>query len=160
MSHNSKYIADPKIIGPGIWVMLHQAAIEAQTEEGRVFFRQLVDMVARTLRCAHCKKNFNDYLTRNPLRDYETKFNKAGLFIGYFEWTWKKHNEVNRENNKTLLSFNEALSIYNNTVEVCTNCGKGAELEQVRPLNRYQIQPRNGQSTVGRRQTIYKIIPK
>lgn len=107
---------DPKIIGPGVWHMLHTEAINSTTEDTKNHFEKTVLNLELTFPCEKCKSHLSAFIKKYPLRDYRNDF---------FLWTWILHNAVNKHLNKYQPSLEEARAAYQIEFR-CTSCGEAS----------------------------------
>ncbi len=104
--------------GRGIWFVIHTLALNASDKHS---FEWMMNTLCDHFGCEKCKPHIKKFIETHPYKKYNNLYYK-GEEIGYFKWSWELHNEVNKRLNKTLISFDEALIMYKNTV--CKNCHK------------------------------------
>lgn len=126
MNKLNEFLSDPKVFGPGLWLSIHDKAIEADdTVKTRDFLRHIT-ITSRRLRCDKCKHHCQDYIKKNPP---ELEFGKTYYVndkvqcSGMFYWSWKFHNAVNKRLYKPTISLEEAYTLYTNV-----ECGKGCKI--------------------------------
>jgi len=113
--------SDIKIIGPGIWHILHTSAAYATEPEKMDEFDKLLEIVKKTIRCEECRKDLQDFIDKNPLSNYRTLNSKKGEPVGYYVWSWKLHNHVNTKLNKPQVNVQDSYKYYSGN-SVCFSC--------------------------------------
>lgn len=81
-------LTDPKVIGPGIWWMLHSSA-----EHNPTFFERLWDMLLNYFPCEECREEINRYERREEV----CQFGRSN----YPQYVWNLHDEINIKLGKT-----------------------------------------------------------
>lgn len=116
---------DPKYIGPGVWFSLHLLALNSNTDQSKEYFRNYLGSVIKNFWCHKCRVHATRYVTNNPIEDFD------GLTHGYFTYTWKFHNDVNKRLGKKLMDWQTAFDLYTNKLKgVCTHeCENVNELQ-------------------------------
>jgi hypothetical protein len=112
---------DMKIMGPGIWHTIHTAAAHAKDEEKMVEFDHLLEIIIKTIRCVDCRKDLQEFINKNPLLPYRTLKSKNGDLVGYYVWTWKLHNFVNKKLGKSEVNLDTSYEYYAGN-KVCFSC--------------------------------------
>lgn len=115
--------ADPKVIGPGIWIVIHQTAKRAIDEPSKQSFVNLMKMLADQFPCDKCRRHINEYLQENPFEPYWNINNDIGDPIGLFKWSWNFHNTVNLRLNKSYIDFDTAWNLYSDKGIVACSSG-------------------------------------
>jgi hypothetical protein len=109
-------ITDPKYIGPGIWMLLHQKGSKANTKEKQKEFIQFVKDVYENFPCNFCRGHFKVYIQEHPLEKYLNVYlvgeNGKKIMIGMFLWSWKFHNAVNHRLQKPMMNWDTAYEMY------------------------------------------------
>ena len=115
---------DPKLIGYGIWTLIHIFSLRLGKEE----FINFMYNISIFFPCVKCKKHCIEYMKINPIEEYKNKIfkrsdNNEFLEIGLFVWTWKFHNAVNKRLNKEEKKLIDMYNLYSNKNNVCgINC--------------------------------------
>lgn len=102
---------DPKIVGPGIWFVIHNKAVHAVTAEKKVKFIDFITELAETFPCTICKEHMTKYIKNHPISSF-TNIIDNGRDIGMFKWTWIFHNSVNTRLRKSYMDWNSACNMY------------------------------------------------
>ena len=95
--------------GPGAWRFLHSVALkypDNPTDNDKNNYFIFFDNLQHILPCPKCKENYKDHLNKFPLKD------SLDNNISLFKWTVDIHNEVNKINNKSLYTYDEAYNEY------------------------------------------------
>ena len=99
---------DPKVIGPGVWWMLHTLAINnCNTIEEKVAFVNIINTISYKFPCENCRKHLQDFIKIDPPEAWAVSTDK-----NLFQWTWKAHNNANRNKNVPDFPYEEALRLY------------------------------------------------
>lgn len=115
---------DPARIGPGIWFKLHIDAVIATSDVLKEAFIVNVNALCDNFKCKKCQGHFRKFIDTHPLRNYWSIFDNSKRDIGFFQWTWKLHNQVNKFLNKYQPSLEEAYNFYAQPdTGACFNCG-------------------------------------
>lgn len=115
---------DPVAVGPGIWFNMHLEAVHANTDERKRAFNFNVNRLCDNFKCNYCQKHFRQFIIDHPLKNYWGIFDKDGHDIGFFQWTWELHNQVNRRLHKYQPSLSEAYEFFTDAASgACFNCG-------------------------------------
>ena len=112
---------DMKIIGPGIWHIMHTSAVNAKDEQKMIEFENLLEIIIKTIRCVECRKDLQEYMHKNPILPYRTLKSKYGDLVGYYVWTWKLHNYVNKKLGKSEVNLDISYEYYAGN-KVCFAC--------------------------------------
>lgn len=116
--------ADPAVIGPGLWFLIHTMAIKAVTEDLKRAFVVNINGLCDSMKCQKCKGHFRKFIDTYDLRKYWSIRDGKGRDIGLFKWTWELHNQVNKMLNKPQPSLDSAYAFYNdNNAGICVECG-------------------------------------
>jgi len=125
--------SDPVRIGPGIWISMHTEAYVAVTDPLKISFETNVNASCDNFRCKKCQPHFRKFIDSHPFHKYWNITDSKGRDIGFFQWTWELHNEVNEMLGKYKPSLEEAYNYYSdNTIGACFDCG---EKNTVNPVN-------------------------
>lgn len=102
LSNMMSAATNPKDTGAGTWGLLHQLALEADSEpEVLPILKYMIEFVATKYKASECRSHFQDYIKANSL-----KSGKA------FEWTVGAHNDVNKRTGKYVISVSDARAIW------------------------------------------------
>jgi hypothetical protein len=94
------------------WHFIHAVALgysNTPTEEEKKAASDFINSLTIILPCIHCATNFKEKIEKYPPRLDNSK--------DFFEWTVDIHNEVNKENGKDVLSYNQALIEFENNAQ-------------------------------------------
>lgn len=115
---------DKNNIGIGSWFVIHTMAFYCKDKKSKENFIQLMKTMKLVFPCHYCREHMTNFMKEEPLKNYEKKKYKDNYNVGYFYWTWKLHNEVNKRLKKKTISFHEAYEFFSNLEQnVCYNCG-------------------------------------
>jgi len=119
--------SDPIKIGPGIWFKIHIDAINAVTDPLKEAFVININAVCDNFKCKKCQPHFRKFIDTHSFEKYWNVLDSKGRDIGFFQWTWELHNQVNRFLKKYEPSFEEAYEFYSNSeAGACFNCGNSS----------------------------------
>ncbi len=97
----------PQIWGPSGWHFIHSVAIafpDKPTEEQKKSYQEFFTNLGEVLPCELCNENYNQKIKDNPPPlDTPEKM---------FEWTVDLHNQVNKQNGKPELTYEQARKEY------------------------------------------------
>jgi hypothetical protein len=96
------------------WHFIHYVALnypEHPTDEDKRKYKLFFELLCVVLPCPFCAVHFEENMAKLPIRLENSK--------ELFEWTIDMHNEVNKDNGKPILSYEEALA------EINKNSNKG-----------------------------------
>lgn len=114
-------IYDPSSVGPGEWFLIHVLARRARNIPGKIYFRDFMDVLTEEIKCEMCREHLRDYLARHPLSEYEDREE------GYFVWSVKFHNAVNKRLGKPEMSLRRAKALYRAPLDSTGDSGKHCE---------------------------------
>ena len=100
---------DPTVWGPSTWLLYHSVPLDYPdnpTTSDKENIKQFYTNIGLVIPCASCKLNYKKHLQKFPLSN-DILSSKTKLF----NWTVDIHNEVNKLNNKKVLSYPEAYTI-------------------------------------------------
>ena len=121
---NTSVFSDPVKVGPGIWFTLHTKAVKAVTDPLKHAFKTNVSTLCDNFKCKNCQPHFRNFIDTRPLSKYWNIRDAEGRDIGFFQWTWELHNEVNKFLGKYQPSLQEAYDYFSNSdAGACFNCG-------------------------------------
>lgn len=110
--------------------MIHTVCGKATDAVHIAFALMLLDEIALWFFCLICRAHFKEYMTKHPPRAVAAE--KGGLF----RWSVDVHNEVNRDNKKKEMSYEEAFELYLGEGSECHNCHKdGAPTPAAAPMS-------------------------
>lgn len=133
---------DPKIIGPGTWFSIHITAKNAITKDSKDAFIQFMELLRNTFPCLKCRKHINEYMDKNPIRDFYMIRDDKGNDIGMFKYSWLFHNTVNTRLNKPYIDWNTAWSMYSDDTSSVCNIGCNDEDNDTESSNYYISYPK------------------
>lgn len=133
---------DPVKIGPGIWFKMHIEATKATTDPSKIAFVENINAVCDNFKCLKCKTHFRKFIDTHHFRSYWSIYDDHGKDIGFFQWTWELHNQVNKFLGKYQPTLAEAYAFYTNAeAGTCATCAPAPEKTEVtKPLG-FQSQP-------------------
>jgi len=110
--------------GNGSWYMLHLICSEATTPEGKKHALYTIDLIKKKFFCAKCKKHFNEFCEKNNpnavLKDE----------LGLFYWSVDAHNNVNKMNNKPIITHEQAHDLWFGVGGMCSvDCDEDVEFQ-------------------------------
>ncbi len=94
----------PKIWGRQAWHFIHMVALsypDNPTEEDKKNYLRFFQSLSHALPCPVCGEHFKQNMDKSPPRLDSRK--------ELFEWTVDIHNEVNKMNQKKVLSYDQAI---------------------------------------------------
>lgn len=97
---------DPNIWGPPTWFFYHTVPIECPdnpTPEHKANIKSFYTNFGSAVPCITCRINYNKHLHKYPLTD---KILSSNILL--FNWTVDIHNEVNKLNNKPVLTYQDS----------------------------------------------------
>lgn len=102
----------PDIWGRHMWFSIHFIALDfpedPSTEDVR-HFKSFYENLHHVIPCYKCSVNYIKHMNERPLELSDLKTTKT-----LFKWTVDIHNIVNKELNKSQMSFDDAWMFYNN----------------------------------------------
>ena len=104
----------PDIWGPHGWRFLHYMTLgypNKPTENDKKIYRNFIETFKEIIPCNLCKNHFKKNLLVHPLTD-----NVMSNTLNFINWSIDMHNEVNKSNNKRILSYKDGLE------EILRNC--------------------------------------
>lgn len=116
ISSNYLYnLLDPKVVGPGIWYLLHIEAILADTDSKMDEYTRRVKIICSTFPCISCRYDCCSRLQKNSPNAYKDKYlivNGKMKRLGMFQWSVDTHNDVNIKLGKPTMNINDAYILY------------------------------------------------
>ena len=99
----------PDVWGPPGWKFIHFVALgypDNPSEETKKHYQEFFESIQFILPCQRCATHYQQNIQRVPiskyLKDRET----------LMRWTIDLHNEVNKQRQKPILTYDEALKLY------------------------------------------------
>lgn len=95
--------------GRPMWFVIHTFALkmpDTLANDDKLRFKAFMSSMQFVLPCPICKKHIKENLVKLDITPYLSTNSKL------FEWTVKLHNTVNADNNKPIVSINDAMQIY------------------------------------------------
>ena len=93
--------------GNSAWFFIHYISLRQDTSEKIFHFKRFMYYLAFILPCDKCRNHLQSHMLDIPLDSYSS--NSKDLF----EWTFILHNTVNKSLGKKMISFEEAIHLYN-----------------------------------------------
>lgn len=113
---------DPKISGPGAWMVTHVLAMitdQSGHKKDYTRFSLFVYRMIHAFPCRVCRRHAVRYLDNHP-----TPASRAEGSA--FEWSFTFHNTVNKRLGKKVLTLQEATPLYENTEVILNDKATGA----------------------------------
>jgi len=121
---DTSIFSDPVKIGPGIWFIMHTDAVKAITDDLKMAFEINTNAICDNFKCKKCQPHFRKFIDTHPFINYRNIRDAMGRDIGFFQWTWELHNEVNKFLHKYQPSLQEAYNFFSDSeAGACFNCG-------------------------------------
>jgi len=125
---DTSIFTDPAQIGPGIWFTMHIAAVRATSDILKEAFVVYINALCDNFKCKKCQPHFRKFIDTHAFKDYWNIKDSSGRDIGFFQWTWELHNQVNKFLKKYQPSLHEAYAFYSDSeAGVCFDCGSKAD---------------------------------
>jgi len=99
----------PEIWGPGVWVFLHTLSLNYPENPSLEHKKRMLDffnMLGMVLPCEKCQLHFQQHLNNSPI---QPALSSRTEFIN---WLVNLHNSVNKSINKSTISTDEMLVLY------------------------------------------------
>lgn len=120
---------DPKIVGPGVWWVIHSLAKQAIDPKSITRFIDFMNFLRDNFSCKNCRKHIQEYMKLHPFNDF-IGLEDNGRKIGMFKWAWLFHNAVNTRIGKPYVEWETAFDMFYNEIEICSlNCEEAGNLE-------------------------------
>jgi len=120
---DASVFSDLSKIGPGIWFKIHTDAITATNDSLKSSFITNINALCDNFKCKKCQPHFRKFIDTHPLLNYWNIKDSFNRDIGFFQWSWELHNQVNKFLNKYQPSFAEAYSYFSDSeAGACFNC--------------------------------------
>ena len=100
---------DPRVWGPPLWKYMHYSAANYPEAPSREQIRDMVNWLRTltvTIPCVSCKQHYKKYLDKHELERICSSRDTL------FNFLVDIHNQVNRRNNKKIVSYAEAREMY------------------------------------------------
>ena len=114
MDHSKKETMT--ILGPGMWFIIHESAIECDKSKDLSKFKSAVACVANAIPCLTCKGELFMFQMNNSIDEYSRKGPD-----GLFKWTVALHNTINSNLKTKAFTLEGAKSAHQETKN-CKNC--------------------------------------
>ena len=111
MSHHHIIPGSPLIFGPGTWWLIHLKSYLTDSEDKIEEFYDFLYTIVYNIPCPTCRHNAINYIQTNDGSNYINKRYK-GRHIGMLMWMVDFHNDVNKRNNKGIVSKKDVLVAY------------------------------------------------
>jgi hypothetical protein len=116
--------SDPVKIGPGLWFKIHIDGIKSTTDLLKEAFIVNINALCDNFKCKKCQPHFRKFIDTHQFQKYWHIIDNKNRDIGFFQWTWELHNQVNRFLKKPEPSLEEAYEFFSNSeIGACFNCG-------------------------------------
>jgi hypothetical protein len=95
-NEESKANIDPKIWGPGAWLMIHSVSFsypDNPTDDDKKHYKQFYESIQYTLPCAGCRESYAKFIVTEPTILADALDNKTTLT----KWLYDVHNRVNEK---------------------------------------------------------------
>jgi hypothetical protein len=99
----------PDVWGPHGWKFIHFVALgypDNPSEETKKHYQQFFESIQFILPCQSCATHYQKNIQRVPISEYLKDRDTL------MRWTIDLHNEVNKQQQKPTLSYEEALKLY------------------------------------------------
>lgn len=106
---------NPEIWGSSGWRFIHSVALTypyEPTEQDKDNYRKFFESIPKVLPCSICGEHFQEKLDTMPLRLDSRK--------DLWEWTVDAHNQVNKDNGKKELTYDEAMKEFDKNTNAIT----------------------------------------
>jgi hypothetical protein len=103
---------NPEVWGPHYWFMMHSITFSypmCPTNEDKKNIKNFFVNIGNVLPCFKCRSNYDGHMKKRPLTN--TILCSRDRLI---KWAIDIHNDVNEDNGKHRVSYNEVTSKYNN----------------------------------------------
>lgn len=117
---NVTNLANPAVVGPGVWFSIHLKAKNATTHRRKEDFIEYMNMLSEEFPCIKCRKHIQAYLKENSFDNFYNMTDEDDEDIGLFKWTWIFHNTVNNRLGKPYIDWETAWSMYDEGDMICS----------------------------------------
>lgn len=110
--HNKKANNNPLVWGPPFWYTLHNGAFHYPKHASPLHAERMKNFIIGIpvmVPCVKCKEHATAFIEKHRSKLSDICSNKNDLFNFFVDF----HNQVNKRYNKTVLSYEDAYSIYN-----------------------------------------------
>jgi len=116
----------PEETGPGMWYLIHVSAKEATTEDKKLEFVNLINLIKAKHHCKTCREHIVKFLEDHPIEKFWNVTSSSGEEIGCSLWAFIFHNAVNSRLGKKELDWETVAEMYSVSIEApCTvGCDK------------------------------------
>jgi len=90
----------PNIFGPYFWTVIHISCLTSNNKEG---LGRFIETLPDIIPCLHCSEHLKENLKTLPFDPTDP-----------FRWSVQLHNNVNRDLNKPVITYDDALVYWNN----------------------------------------------
>jgi hypothetical protein len=112
----------------GIWFKMHIDAANAVTDPLKEAFVININALCDTFKCKKCQPHFRKFIDTHDFKQYWKIFDPKGADIGFFQWTWELHNQVNKFLGKPQPTLADAYAFYTDTeLGACFSCPSSSE---------------------------------
>lgn len=126
MDHTHTKFNNPKIIGPGIWYLLHERAFNVISYTDKITLVEDVKRLQINFPCVECGRHMGEYMKTFDIID------SINIESGLFIYLWKFHNAVNVRLNKPTITLEDAKTLFDSGSGFCiTGCDEGGESQLV-----------------------------
>lgn len=146
----------PNIWGPHGWKFLHMVAIgypNDPTEEQKKSYKSFFESIKYILPCSICANNYKRHLQESPITDEILK-NRQNLS----HWTIDIHNIVNKENNKKIWDYDDALLHIFNNYELDHTHDKKPHITDIKQININDTKEKNPFTPLGSLILIFFVL--
>jgi len=124
---------NPEIWGPKAWFFLDSAILsypDNPTDNIKNSYKTFIISLKDILPCTNCREHFIKYINTNPLTD---KILSSRIRIQ--EWILNLHNNINKFNNKDIITYKNYINYYN---KIYKNSCKYKCQSNVESFNEYE----------------------
>ena len=108
--------------GNGSWYMIHLICSDATNIEKAIY---VIELIKKKFFCNKCKKHFNEFCELNNPKK------AAKEYLGLFYWSVDAHNNVNKMNNKDIMSHEKAYDLWFGVGGMCSeDCDEEVEFQK------------------------------
>lgn len=149
---------DPKVVGPGVWYVIHLKAKESINNDKIDEFIDFMETLSYKFGCSNCRKHIQAYIKDHPFEDLRNIQNSDDEKIGMFKWAWLFHNAVNTRLNKPYVEWDTAWEMYDEGIEVCSKqCDEAGDEAGDETEDNNQPTNNNEQTTDSQQDQVTKI---
>jgi hypothetical protein len=115
--------ADPKYIGPGVWVSWHRKTLLTDTKRKKSEVARSIALDISVFACAKCRNHAKEYVRSHPLLPAVESTDPLSLF----KWTVDFHNAVNLRLGKPMINWQKAEKMWSGENICVGDCGMEEE---------------------------------